>query len=342
MSDSESEQGRRGVRVAVQLLGFAIGIALLWWCVHLALGPDNRGQLEHLRDAPRGMIMGLLGLGVATITLNGLMFWVVLLPSRRLPVLDVLGINALATLLAYLPFKLSVLARFVLHNRRDGMPIMRIGAWLAAFLVISLATMGPFVAAALLLDNVNLWWVLTVAGLLVLGYGSLIGVSRVFRGAIGTARLHGFFAALRLKSLQKLMHTSAYAHLHDGFSMTADPRSVLGGGVLRVIDLSVYAARFWIAAEVLGTPISVGDSVMMAVVYFLIGVASPFGVIGTREGGTTALLTGLMVLETEQLLGITLLVGATEAIASLVCGALGIAWLRPTSLLKGRGDAEKL
>jgi len=342
LSDQEQNKGGRGVKVAVQLVGFAIGIALLWWCVHLALSEENREQLEHLKDAPRGMIAGLLGLGVATITLNGLMLWVVLLPTRRLVLPDVLGVNALATLLAYLPFKLSVLSRFVLHNRRDGMPIMRIGAWLAAFLVITLATMGPFAVAAVVFDRVSVLWVVTAGGLLVVGYGSLIGLSRVLRGAEGTARLRAMFAALRLKPMEKLIHTNAYAHLHDGFSMTADPRSVVGGGLLRVMDLGVYAARFWIAAEVLGTPISVGDAVMMAVVYFLIGVASPFGVIGTREGGTTAILAGVMVLETNEIAAMTLLVGATEAIAALACGAIGVAWLRPTSLLTRRDDGEQL
>jgi len=244
--------------------------------------------------------------------------------------------------LAYLPFKLSVLSRFVLHNRRDGMPIMRIGAWLAAFLVITLATMGPFVVAAMVFGEVNTLWVLATAGILVASYGALIGLSRVFRGARGTARLHGLFAALRLKPLEKLMHTSAYAHLHDGFAMTADPRSVVGGGLLRVMDLSVYAARFWIAGQILGTPITLGDAVMMAVVFFMIGIASPFGVLGTREGVTTALLTPFMALGGEQVASLNLLVGATEAIAALACGAVGVAWLRPTSLLTRRDDAEQL
>jgi hypothetical protein len=288
------------------------------------------------------MIAALFGLGVATIVLNGLMFWVVLLPTRRLRVGDVLGVNALATLLAYLPFKLSVVSRFVLHNRRDGLPIMRIGAWLAAFLVISLAAMGPIVVAALLLEEIDAVWIVIVAGLMLATFSVLIVLSRVFRGAPGTARIRAILAALRLRPFEKLIHTNAYAHLHDGFAMTADPRSVVGGGAMRTLDLGVYAVRFWIAAEVLGTPVSPATAVTLAAVFFLIGVASPFGVIGTREGGTTALLGGAVALNTEQVAAISLLVGATEAVAALACGTIGVAWLRPMSLLKRREDAEQL
>jgi hypothetical protein len=178
LSDQDQKQRGRGVKVAVQLVGFAIGIALLWWCVHLALSPENREQLENLRDAPSRMIAGLLVLSLTTFMLNGFMLWVVLLPTRRLRLTQVLAVNALATLLAYLPFKMSVLSRFVLHNRRDGMPIMRIGAWLAAFLVITLATMGPFVVASVLIGEMNAAWFAIACGLLALSYGSLIGLSR--------------------------------------------------------------------------------------------------------------------------------------------------------------------
>jgi hypothetical protein len=60
-------------------------------------------------EAAPGPVALLFGCSLATLALNGLIFWVVLLPEKRLRVSDTLAtVNAFATMLAYLPFKLSV------------------------------------------------------------------------------------------------------------------------------------------------------------------------------------------------------------------------------------------
>ncbi|MFG0313526.1 MAG: hypothetical protein ACF8LL_05000, partial [Phycisphaerales bacterium] len=51
---------RRVWGIAVQIVGFAIGIALLGWAVRMALRPENREQLEKLSEATPGEVMLLL------------------------------------------------------------------------------------------------------------------------------------------------------------------------------------------------------------------------------------------------------------------------------------------
>jgi len=41
---------RSGVRIAVQVVGFLVGIGLLGWCVRLALSDENREALSKLAD----------------------------------------------------------------------------------------------------------------------------------------------------------------------------------------------------------------------------------------------------------------------------------------------------
>ena len=75
---------KRLLRATFQIGGFLIGIALLVWCVRRGLSPENRGQLALLRSASPGLVASLLGLTVVSIALNGLIFWAVLRPVRRL------------------------------------------------------------------------------------------------------------------------------------------------------------------------------------------------------------------------------------------------------------------
>ena len=71
------------------------------------------------------------------------------MPVQRLRTLDVVAVNAIATLLNYLPFKLSVISRIVIHNRRDGVPLGKIVGWLAAVGVGGVISFGPVALVSL-------------------------------------------------------------------------------------------------------------------------------------------------------------------------------------------------
>src|SRR5437899_1941022 len=87
---------RRLLRVLIQILGFAAGIASLGWCVTQAFKTnphDPVNKFERLLDAPRELLIAMFALSFATMTVNGLLFWVGLLPVRRLRATDVVATN---------------------------------------------------------------------------------------------------------------------------------------------------------------------------------------------------------------------------------------------------------
>jgi len=328
----ESANPRSLARIVVQLVGFGLSLALLGWCVSLALSEENRQAFENLRSGSGVQAGGLIALSLGTIAVNGVAWWALMRPVRALDLGGVSAVNALATLLSYLPFKLSVMARVALHNRRDGVTIMRMGAWFAAFSAMVVVVVGPVVLVGLWRRSTDrVWWVGSVT-LLMVAVAGLFVASRLFRGAEGTARVRAIAGVLRIGLLDRFLRSNAYAHLHDGFTMTGHGPAVLVAGAMRVADLVIQAARFYVAARILGVELGADAAVLLSVVYFAIGVASPFGVVGTREGGTT-LIAGALAGGNEQLAAIALLVSGSEALAALAAGGVSVAFLRPWGLV---------
>ena len=326
------------LRVAVQIVGFAIGLALLAWCVDLAFSAENRVQLQRLSEAAPLRIAALLACSFATIVLNGLIFHRTLVPVRRLRTVDVLAVNALASFLNYLPFKASVISRFVIHNRRDRMPIAQIGAWLAAVGAGALIALGPFVLVSLWRGEIDAVWIVAgVAGVIALALAT-IALARRFSGDDGRRRMERLANALRLPMRERVLRSRLFADAHSGLNMLADPVSLGVVLALRLADLSVQTARFLIAAQLLDIALSPGQALLFALVYFFIGVITPFGMLGTREGGTVgvAVLVGMSETGYEAFAAVPLLVTATEAMVSLTLAGISIAWLRPDRLLRSR------
>ena len=154
-ASDNSAQSRSIGRTVVQLIGYLIGIALLVWCIRLAFSEENSAQLATLKDAPAQSLILLLMLSLASVGVNGFLFWIALTPLRRLPLADVLWTNALATLLNYLPFKLSVASRVLVHARKHNVSIPRIGAWFASVGAVMLCTLVPFSAVCRYFGNVH-------------------------------------------------------------------------------------------------------------------------------------------------------------------------------------------
>ena len=335
--------GRRRLGAIVQVVGFVGALVLLGWCVAKALSPENREQLAKLSEASAGQIVGLLGLSVLTVTINGLIFWIIIRPVKRIPAADVIGTNALATFLAYLPFKLSVVSRFVVHNRRDGVPVLTIGAWLAACGGMFVATLGPVLAVSLWRRGIDAWWWSgSVAGV-VASTGAVLAVARAFRGDEGLARLHRITDPMKIGLVNRALRTERFRQVHDGFAMLSCPWAVFGAAGLRVLDVTVVSARFLIAAAVLGVGLSWQDAGLMGATYFIIGVVSPVGSLGTREGGTLALASAVGIAAAQGteaggvLAVVILFVSGTESVVLIAGAGFAVAWLRADRLLRGRG-----
>lgn len=326
---------RRFVRTGVQLLGFLLGLALLGWCAQLALSPDNREQLDRLAGAGAGPVLAMVGLSAVSLVLNGLSFWVAVRPVHRLRAMDVVAVNAMASFLAFLPFKIGLLLRVVIHRKRDGVPLLTIGAWFAGVALVLLVALAPLVAVSLWRPAIDAVWVLAGASGIAVCAAALILASRVFAGERGLVRIHAI--ADRLPLAGRLTRTVAFGHVHHGFAMTGDARAVAGGIAFRVADALVQSARLWIAGEVLGVELTLGSAVVLALGYFMVGMLSPFGMLGTREAGAAGIAVALGV-GGEVFAPTALLVGAVDAVTAIIGAAIGGVWLRPDRLLR-RGEA---
>lgn len=332
---------RSPLGVAVQLIGFLAGIALLVWCGLEAFKPANREQLARLGDASIPELIALFALSLATLVLNGLIFWAVLTPEKRLKAGDVLATNAIATMLAYLPFKLSVIARVAIHNRRDGVPLLTIAAWFGAVAGLVLTALGPVAGASLWRRGVDgLWWLASGAGVVGVTL-AMIGAAGALAGDRGLERIQRLLGGVRVGFLHRALRSRAFGRLHGVFGMLAHPGAVWGATAMRLVDLATQTARFVVAASILGVTLSWEQAVLVASTYFLIGMLTPFGMLGTREAGSIGLAALLgMGGEDESLVVVILAVSASESLVTLAGAAAGAAWLRADRLLRVRREAE--
>jgi len=322
----------RAARFAVQIVGFAAGIALLAWCVMLALSPQNREQLERLRDATSGQILALLALSLASLTLNGLIMHLTFTPIRRLKVADVCAVNGIAAFLGYLPLKLGFFLRCAIHIRRDRIPLLMVGAWFAAVAVPLLGVAGCLALATVLVREINASWYAIAASGLLAGSLSLIGLARLLGGDAGRARLRRIASSLRIHFIDRFLAGEAYAKLNTATVMLASPRIVFLSVALRVLDFVLQSFRFVIAAQIIGVAMSMSHAFVVASSAFVIGIISPGGPVGAREAGVLGVLKLLGVENPQSLVLVPLLVTATEAVAYMIGAAMGILWLGPRRL----------
>lgn len=344
LREAEAIRGRAGRwRLPVQVAGFLACMALLWWCVRAALSPANRDQLARLSDASTSDVAMLLGLSAASVALNGLTFWLVLRPVRRLSPWHVQAVNAAASMLSYAPAKLSIVYRAMVHTRRDGMPLLLVGAWLGATAVILLATFLPLAGVAAWRGRADgLFW-LVASGLLLAAFVAIVGSARFFAGERGLSRIRRWGSLVRLSLLDRVLASARFARLHAAFDMLSSPTVVGLGLLIRVADLMLQAARFLLAASMLGSDVGFDAAMAAACTYYVIGVVSPSGSLGARESAATG-LTSLLAASgshASAFAPVALVVSASEAIIFLTAGLTGMLFTQPWRLLAGRGEPAR-
>jgi hypothetical protein len=326
------------IRAAVQLAGFGVGVAMIVWAVRTVISPDNQAALDRLRDAAAGQIIALMALAASSLVLNAIIFWSVIRPVHRLRLSDMIAVNALATFLSYLPFKVSVICRWIVHNRRDGIHNLTIGAWFVVVAGLTVVTVAPMWLAFARPDQAGHWWWLVVAAAIALAHTLAWQAARLVRGPRGMARMR------RLGLPERWAHREWFARLHDGASMSADGHSVWVSTLARVLDIASFGLRFAIAAHIIGVELSTEEALLIGLAYFVVGVVSPFGTVGTREAGALAMAVGAGVvsaeLEQDALLTAILLVTVSEAVVSLIGAGLALAWLRADRLLTAKLNNE--
>jgi hypothetical protein len=317
-----------------QTLGALISVGLIVWCVRTALGnPATIERLGELRSASPLMVAALLGLSALTICETAFVLWVLVKPIKRLPYVDVLAINALCTLLGNLPFKISLLTRFVVHSRRDGMAIASIVAWLGAFAVVLLITLGPPVGASLLVGSAEfVWWVITLG--LMIGLALVTwAMSKVLASDWGWQKFLELCDRTMIDALSRFVRSALVERLHASVRILSDWRALVVCLLARVVGIALQAVRFALAAHLMHIELSIGQVVIAGATYFLIQGAAPAGALGAREAGVGAMLIAVTRLPIDQAAAVILTVSAAETIVNIVMGLGGAAWLRVDRLL---------
>lgn len=335
MSDAAPQGRSLGpvIKAIAQILGFVLGLGLFAWCVHIALKPGNREQLTKLIDAPLQDKLALLGLSVVVVIISSAIFQLTLRPVKKLKFLDVQATGVIACLLALLPFKLSVVFRVVVHNRRDGVPLLTIGAWFASVAAVLLAVVGPVLLVSMWRHTPDAIWLSCTLGGVLLCSGALLIASRIFLSERGWRWLMGVWGGLPLPN--SLRTPALQERVHEGVRMLASPSAVLSCVGLRLMDMLVQAARFKIAAAIVGQPLGWDQAVLAGATFFLIGAVAPSGQVGAREAGTAGLLNAVLPsIDFQSFTIVVLLVSATETLVLLVGSMMGLAWLRPDRLLR--------
>lgn len=298
-------------KLVMQGAGFVVGLGLLVWAVSLALTEKNRRSLEMIADAERSVVAWLLLVSAASVLLNGLMFWVVLRPLKRLHPLDVMLTNAIAAFLSILPFKINLLTRLLIHHRRDGVSVKDILSWLAAMTVLAFSVLVPVGLAGWWRGRIDAgWWALAMGGtVLMAALGFLAGR-----------------AALKWKVLGLMSLGSDRIARHWP--------TIAAHAVLRWGDIGLLCLRFFLAASAAHVSIPGEQVVLLATTYFLLSVFAPAGALGFREMGTAGvgLATGG---DMSQVALVSLIVTATELIASATLCIPACIRLRPDRVLRG-------
>lgn len=321
MSDVPTRPKLSAMRVVVQVSGFLIGLALLGWCVKQAFSPQNREQLAALKDAPAHLIALLCLANALVLFCSGLSFWIALRPLRRLNFWDMQATNAIATFLSYVPFKMGMMFRIIVHNRRDRVPVALIGAWFGAVSIIMAITILPLFLASLAAREINGKWIAIAASTGGAGFLAVCVFAWYFHGTRGMAIMRGI--AERLGGwARRLVRTAFVRTAHGGLDILASPPRVAALVVVRLVDMGSQAARFYLAGMIVGTPIAFDACVLLASMHFVVGVMSPAGTVGTREAAIVAAATMLGLENARAMAGVALLVLASEAVVnSVLAGA---------------------
>lgn len=328
---------RGGWKMVVQIVGFVIGLALLVWCVVQAFSPKNQEQLAALRNAPWALVAALFATNVLIIASAGMNFYLALRPVRRINFLDLHATNAIAILLAYAPFKLSMVFRVLVHHRRDRLPLALIAAWFACVTLAMLAAFGPLVLASVTGQGIDARWFAVAAAGAVFAWLCLWQAARFFSGERGMQRIHGLARATGIAAAERFAVSKLVHNLHDGLGMLNKPQRVASLIGMRLLDMVIQATRFYIAAKLLGIEMTWESAVLIASTHFIIGVISPSGMMGTREAGAAGLASYLHVADMSQAAAVGVLILATEAIVNVTLAVVGVLRLGVGRMFTPRG-----
>lgn len=306
-------------RFIVQLLGFVVGMALLVWCIY---GAARQGDWSAVANADPLLVLGLIGCTFVSLAANGAIFWLVIQPIKRLRLLDMELLNIAVAVLNYAPIRAGLIARVAYNVKVDKLPLLVIGAWLAAIAYTMLLTLTAVIVATLLQQTYQWsWWAWAgaVAAQLLIGGLLTIGLINIAQSILPEDLLMRF---------GKGMH-----------NMLRKPVTLWGAMLIRCIDVAAYIGRMMCAAAILGldTKLNTSQVTLLAITAMVMSLI-PLGRVGYREAGVALVapfLVGMADIDTA-LKQLALVESAGEAIVSIPAGLAALFWFRKRWKSAGR------
>ncbi|MFO0961906.1 MAG: hypothetical protein U0625_03260 [Phycisphaerales bacterium] len=252
-------------KAALQIVGFAIGLALVAWVVKGAIDaaadPTRAGIVESLRTAWQQRPMLVAGLALTTmasLAIDGALFWLVLLPVRRLGFMELQWLTFVTAMSNFFPVRLGIPVRYAYALKANRMTFFQATAWFVAVTLVILVALVAVVAATVVEPHPGLvWCAVVVAGLAVGGFT----LGRLARWGPVARRL------------------GEYAR------MVTTPGTYWSGTLLRVVEIFLWIVRMWCAAEILGLGMDFAHVTILGVAA-IAAMLNPFGRLGFREATT--------------------------------------------------------
>lgn len=322
----------RKTRGPLRWLLYAVGLALLAWCIYFAIEGtrDQTGQsgFARLADADPLDIAAIAGLVLVQIGLNGIAFCWLTRPfekQRPVSIRDMTALIAATSLLNYLPMRAGLIGRAAYLKQRHDldyrvsmlMMLMVAGGTVGVFILLGMVTLWRVEAGVDLL-----WWVCAAVGLIIGGIAALPAGKLLIQFIPGVS--NRWFR-----------------------QMTAG--KVAGATLLlslRALDVLCNAGRLYLAAKVLGVPLALPTAILMAIGGMFVTLATPLpNGLGLREG-----LYGLFAragLGEDLLTGsagisIGLVDRAAEAVVFIVTGLAALAYLHRRTQITANDEERNL
>ncbi|MAJ45923.1 MAG: hypothetical protein CBC35_01225 [Planctomycetes bacterium TMED75] len=311
-SDSKNKM-LSGRQMTFQVIGFLIGIGLLYLCIQTAW--SSSGDWSAITEAEPRLIVGLIGFGLVSTIIDGFVFWAVLRPYQKLKPMQVQCVNMTAAFLNYAPIRLGTIFRVTYHARVDHVKLIAIVGWFAAIIVTTLACVGSVVAATLLSSGSMLFLSLLTALFLLVS-----GIILWFAAQIGAVQRF-------CKGKEKML---------------GDSQALIAGLVGRLLVLASNTVRMGFAAEILDIDLGIRNVIILSVAALMLSF-NPLGRVGWREWTlmmlTPYLAAGAFEGESVEAMAaqLALVESAGEFLAIIPFGILAAAWSLPR-LIRGRRE----
>ena len=311
LSPDQSNASRKILQGTAYALALGLLAASIWYAVE-----DQRAEdWQALLDAEPGMLLALFAaVVVSAVLIPGLQFWLVTRPfvsTKPLSVATMQALLAASSLLNYTPVKAGLIGRVGYLKQYHGVGFraavlthIMIGAiFAAAVAVILLAT-----ALRSVFDPG--WWTITGTGLAILA----------------------LLAAFVLRTcLPRSLPVDS--RMRDSLGWAG--RFLFVCLLMQVAALFATALRWWLVFRMLGRPISIADAFLAAIVHMVSVMLGPANGLGLREwligiAGQQGWISGTLGSDISVGLTAALADRAVEAVVLIICGLLGLWFLRRT------------